>query len=100
MVLDLKRVIYEKIARLFFEIHDPTEVNCQGPDALVAAWKDRLCRGAKMEEALTDEESPAKEAAAAAVSCVRCMVTLAKAEVYASTDRLEQAKAVIDAAAR
>lgn len=30
---DPSRVTYEKLAKLFFEIHDPTTVNCQGPDA-------------------------------------------------------------------
>jgi hypothetical protein len=67
---------------------------------LVAAWKDRLCNGDKMEQALADEEALAKGAAAAALSSARNMATLAKAEAYGATDCLEQARAVIDAATR
>ncbi|MBD3362332.1 bifunctional methionine sulfoxide reductase B/A protein [Candidatus Dojkabacteria bacterium] len=32
IVYDSTRVSYEKLAKLFFEIHDPTQVNRQGPD--------------------------------------------------------------------
>jgi len=32
VVYDANKVSYEKIARLFFEIHDPTQMNGQGPD--------------------------------------------------------------------
>ena len=32
VVYDPARVSYEQLARLFFEIHDPTELNRQGPD--------------------------------------------------------------------
>ncbi|MFC1608048.1 bifunctional methionine sulfoxide reductase B/A protein [Candidatus Latescibacterota bacterium] len=32
VVFDPDEVTYEKLARLFFEIHDPTQINGQGPD--------------------------------------------------------------------
>jgi peptide methionine sulfoxide reductase msrA/msrB len=32
ILYDTQRVTYEELAKLFFEIHDPTQVNRQGPD--------------------------------------------------------------------
>lgn len=32
VVYDASKISYEKIARTFFEIHDPTQINGQGPD--------------------------------------------------------------------
>ena len=32
MVFDPAKTDYEKVARMFFDIHDPTQINRQGPD--------------------------------------------------------------------
>ncbi len=32
IVFDPERVSYEELVRLFFRFHDPTQLNCQGPD--------------------------------------------------------------------
>jgi len=68
--------------------------------AIVAAWRGSLCKEAQTEETLAEEETLAKEAATAALSSVRSMTTLAKAEAYGATDCFEQARALIEAATR
>ena len=93
-------VVFPERASAIATAHETALVLEREARAIAGAWKDRLSQSAKMEEALVGEEALAKEAAAAASSCVRSMTALAKAEAYGATDCLEQARAVIDAATR
>ena len=97
---DGRAVIFQHRAEILATAHETATVLAREAQAIVGAWKDRLCKEAKMEEALVGEEALAKETAAAALSSVRNMTTLAKAEAYGATDCLEQARALIEAATR
>jgi hypothetical protein len=93
-------VVFPHRAAAIAAAHETAKVLEREARAIAGAWKDRLSKSAKMEEALVGEEALAKKVAAAASSCVRSMTALAKAEAYGATDCLEQARAVIDAATR
>jgi peptide methionine sulfoxide reductase msrA/msrB len=70
---DPKRVTYEALARLFFEIHDPTQGNRQGPDV-----------GSQYRSAIFHLEEQQKRTAEALVARLR-------ANGYAVTTRIEPA---------
>ena len=93
-------VVFPHRAAAIATAHETANVLEREARAIVAAWKGRLCKDAETGKALADEEALAKEAAAAASSCVRSMTALAKAEAYGATDCLERARAVIDTATR
>ncbi|MBN2582338.1 MAG: bifunctional methionine sulfoxide reductase B/A protein [Planctomycetes bacterium] len=54
VVYDPKQVGYEALARLFFEIHDPTQVNRQGPD-LGTQYRSAVFYGNKDEKAVVEK---------------------------------------------
>jgi len=62
VVFEPKKVSYETLARLFFEIHDPTQVNRQGPDvggqyrsAIFYLHKEQLQTAQKLIKILTEK---------------------------------------------
>ena len=54
VVFDPARVTYEKLARLFFEIHDPTTVNRQGPDVGLQ-YRSAVFYGSPEQKAVVDK---------------------------------------------